>query len=158
MPVIPKSTPGIPGVLNACMISAELYYVLVGQDLDEIDQSQNTANTAEKRQNDSDDTFLLLAHHEVVNTETAQEEAQQSHGHLVLTIQIVSSLARDLAAARQAYLGILVNGSAAIRAEGVTLLHGNAALQTDSLIVIHGFATILTEHKSLQMILVFQPK
>ena len=140
------------------MISTEIDYVLVGQDLDEIDQSQDAADTAEQEENDLNDTSLLLAHHEVVNTDAAQEEAQQRHGHLVLTVQIVgcsSLLVYDLATAGQANLSILVNGSAAICAERVTLFYRNATLQTNRLIVVQGFATILTEHKSLQMIHVF---
>lgn len=63
-------------------------FVLVGADFDEVDQSQNAAQTEAQAQNDLQNALLGFAHHEVVNTKTTQQQANNNHCGLILASQI----------------------------------------------------------------------
>ena len=121
-------------------------FVFVDQDLDEVDQCKDAAETAAERQNDLEDTLLVLAHNEVVDADTAEEEADNSHQRLVLTGKVAGSCLLQRNAAIQADVGARLDFLAAVRAEFIARTGGNAAFQADRLAVVHKFTAILAIH------------
>ena len=71
-----------------------------GQQTDEVDQSPDAAADAGAQgQNDLQDTILAVAQVEIVDTDTAQEEAQQSCNQLGLLLAVNNGCSRGLSVA-----------------------------------------------------------
>ena len=124
--------------------------VLADQDLDEVDQSEDAADAADEGHDDLEDTLLVLAHDEVVNTETAEEEADESDHQLVLAAELtLDTDGRGLLdgnAAAEADGCIGSNGITAILAESIAVAGLDAAIQADGLIFVHFFTAIFAKH------------
>ena len=120
-------------------------FILIHQNFDEVDQCQDAANAAAQAQDNFENALFGLAHHKVMDAQTAQKEADNSNSCFVLTCQVAALLQCN--AAVQAYICALCNSSAAVAAVAAACTNLYAAVQADSLVVIHFFAAICTIHK-----------
>ena len=122
--------------------------VLAHKNLDEVDKRNDTAYTAYEGHNDSEDTLLIFAKKEVVDTESTEEEAKKSHHKLVFAIYVI--FARVIVNCNTAVKSngcVGINRLATVGAVCVTLSNLNTALKTDGLIIVHLFATVSTIHR-----------
>jgi len=111
--------------------------VLIHEDLDEVDEGQNGADAEAAAHNDFEDALLGLAHHEVVDAEAAQEEADEGHGDLILAAQIAGSgslLGADAAVQADVCTGRQFLAAVVAESGAHTDLH--AALHTNFLIFV----------------------
>ena len=122
--------------------------VLVGEDLDEIDQGKNAADTEAESHDDLEDTLLGLTHHEVMDAKAAKEEADQSNGDLILAVETFAvDSVLDGNTALQADVRAGAQGIAAVCAECVTGSGLDTALQADGLVGVHFSTAISTKHE-----------
>ena len=95
--------------------------VLVGQDLDEIDQNKDITDAAEKGHDDLEDTLLVFTHDEIMDAETAKEEAEQSYDPFGLAGKLRTGLCTDINTAAEAYSSLGRKLLAAVLAESSSL-------------------------------------
>lgn len=124
-----------------------IYNILIGKNLDKVDQCQNAANVEAEGHHDLEDTLLGLTQHKVVDAQATQEEAHQRNRHLILTVQILAGRSVfNGNTAIQANISTGIYSSAAVSAVSIAITGLYTTLQANSLIVIHCSAAISTEH------------
>ena len=121
--------------------------VLIGEDLNEIDEGQDAADTKAAAHNNLENTLLGFAHHKVVDTKAAKEEANKGDGDLVFAAQIAVKEGRcffGVYAAAQTNVGVCRKFFAAVVAESGACANFDAALHADFLIIIDLNTTVFT--------------
>jgi hypothetical protein len=66
-----------------------VYNISVETDFDKVDKSKYFTDSANEGHDDFEDTLLGFAHHKVVNTKCAKEQADKNHNELVLSVKTV---------------------------------------------------------------------
>jgi hypothetical protein len=128
-----------------------VYNVGTHKDLDKVNESKNSADSAKEGANYLHNALFGLTQHKVMDTYTAEEEANESHNDLILTVKvsiIAFLFVLKCNAAAKTNSRIRRNLFTTVMAIGITGSLLNAAVQADSLIIVHLGATVLTVHRN----------
>lgn len=122
-------------------------FVFIGGDSDEIDQSEDAADTEAEAHDDLEDTFFGFTHHKIVNANTTEEEADDDHGDFVFAGEVTTSFF-ERHATFHADIGRLADLLTAVGTERMASPNFHTALEAHGLVVTDAFAAICTIHSS----------